>query len=71
MAQLVSERVMSCEQFIRVSRIIRNLTHLPLQKFNEHITVPEDAMQNDLVRELPPSGGYENIETAMDIFTAI
>ena len=28
----------------------------------------EDAMQIDLVPELPPSGGYENIVTAMDVF---
>ena len=25
-------------------------------------------MQIDLVPELPPSGGYENIVTAMDVF---
>ena len=26
-------------------------------------------MQSDLVPELPPSGGYENIVTAMDVFS--
>ena len=26
-------------------------------------------MQIDLVPELPPSGGYENIVTAMDVFS--
>ena len=35
----------------------------------EHITTPEDAMKIDLVPGLPPSGGYENIVTAMDIFS--
>ena len=50
-----------------VSRIDRNLTRPPLQKPNEHITAPEDAMQIDLVPELPPSGGYENIVTAMNV----
>ena len=58
---------MSCEQCIRESRIDRSLTRPPLQNPNEHITAPEDAMQNDLVPELPTSGGYENIVTAMDV----
>ena len=58
---------MSCEQCIRESRIHRNVTRPPLQNLNEHITAPEDAMQIDLVPELPPSGGFENIVTAMDV----
>ena len=41
----------------------------PLQNPNEHTTVPEDALQIDLVPELPPSGGYTNIVTAMDVFS--
>ena len=69
MAQLIREWVMSCEQCVRESRIDRSLNHFPLQNPNEHITAPEDAMQIDLVPELPPSGGYENIVTAMDVFS--
>ena len=69
MAQLITEWVISCEQCIRESRIHRNLTRPPPQNPNEHITAPEDAMQVDLVPELPPSGGYENIVTAMDVFS--
>ena len=69
MAQLIREWVMSSEQCIRESRIHRNLTRPPLQNSNEHITAPEDAIQIDLVPELPPSGGYENIVTAMDVFS--
>ena len=68
MAQLIRDWVMSCEQCIRESRIHRNLTRPPLLNPNEHITAPEDAIQIDLVPELPPSGGYENIVTAMDVF---
>ena len=49
---------MSCEQCIRESGIDRRLTRLPLQNPNEQITAFEDAMQIDLVPELPPSGGY-------------
>ena len=68
MAQLIREWVMSCEQCLRESRIDRSLTRPPLQNPNEHINAPEDAMQIHLVPELPPSGGYENIVTAMDVF---
>ena len=60
---------MSCEQCIIESRIDRSLTRPLLQNPNEHITAPEDAMQIDLVPELPPSGGYEDIVTAMDVFS--
>ena len=69
MAQLIREWVMSCEQCIRESLIDRSLNRPPLQNRNEHITAPEDAMQIDLVPEIPPSGGYENIVTAMDVFS--
>ena len=69
MAQLIREWVMSCEQCNRESRIDRSLTRLLLQNPNEHITAPEDAMQIDLVPDLPPSGGNENIVTAMDVFS--
>ena len=60
---------MSCEQCIRESRIDCRITRPPRQNPNEHITAPEDAMQNDLLSELPPSGSYENIVTAMDVFS--
>ena len=69
MAQLIREWVMSCEQCIKELRIDRTLTRSSLQNPNEHITAPEDAMQIDLVPELPPSGGYENIVTAMEVFS--
>ena len=68
MAQLIREWVMSCEQSIRESRMDRSLTRLPLRNPIEHITAPEDAMQFDLVPEFPPSAGYENIVTDMDVF---
>ena len=69
MAQLIREWVMSCEQCLRDSRINPRLTSIPLQSPNEYITAPEDAMQYDLVPGLPPSGGYENIVTALDVFS--
>ena len=60
---------MSCDQCNRESRTDRSLTRRPLQSLNEHITLPKIAMQIDLVPELPPSGGFENIVTAMDVFS--
>ena len=69
MAQLLREWVLSCEQCLRESRINPPLTRPPLQNPNEYITEPEDAMQSDLVPGLPPSGGYENIVTAIDVFS--
>ena len=68
-AQLIREWVMSFEQCLRESRINPRLTHRPLQNPNEYITAPEDGMQIDLVPGLPPSGGYENIVTAIDVFS--
>ena len=69
MAQLIMEWVMSCEQCIKESRIDRSLTRSPLESPDEHISAHKDAMQYDLVPELPPSGGYENILTALDVFS--
>ena len=65
MARLIKEWVMSYEKFIRELRINPQLTRPPLQNPHENINAPEDAMQIDLVPGLPPSGGYENIVTAM------
>ena len=69
MAQLIREWVTSCEQCITESRIDRSLTRFPLQNPNEHISALEDALQIDLMPELPPSAGYENIVIAMDVFS--
>ena len=69
MAQLIREWVLSCEQCLRESGINPQLTRPPLQNPNEYITAPEDAMQVDLVPGLPPSGSYENIVTAIDVFS--
>ena len=69
MAQLIREWVMSCEKCIRELRINPQFTRPPLQNPNVHINAPEDAMQIDLVPGLPPSGGYGNFVTAMDVFS--
>ena len=48
---------------INNTRITPELIHIP-----ELDLRPEDLMQIDLLPELPPSGGYENIITAIDVF---
>ena len=60
---------MSCEQCIRESRVDARFIRPGLQNLSEHITAPEDALQIDLVPELPPCGGYENMVTATDVFS--
>ena len=46
------------------TRITAELIHIP-----EWDLGPKDLMQIDLLPELPPSGGYENIITAIDVFS--
>ena len=55
------------EQYIRESRVDYRLTRPALQNPSEQITAPEDAIQIDLIPELPSCGGNENIVTAMDV----
>ena len=59
---------MSCKQGVKESRINVRLTRPPQQNPSDYMTGPEDAMQIDLVPELPPSGGYQNIDTVMAVF---
>ena len=69
MAQLIRKRVMSCKKCISELRINHRHTRPPMKNPNEYITAPKDDMQIELVPGLPPSGGYENIVTAMDVFS--
>ena len=48
---------MSCEQCFRESRKNPRLTRPPLENPNEY------ALQIDLVPGLPPSSGFENIDS--------
>ena len=49
---------------INNTQITPEIIHIP-----EWDLGPEDLMQIDLLPELPPSGGYENIITAIDVFS--
>ena len=68
-ATYVRNWVPDCEICIRDkrinnTRITPELIHIPEWELG-----PEDFMQMDLLPELPPSGGYENIITARDVFS--
>ena len=69
MAQLIRHWLMSFEQGIQEPRIERRLTRPRLQNPNEYITAPEDAIQIDLVLEIPPPSDYENTLTVLDVFS--
>ena len=71
MAHLIREWVLSCDQCLEEAWINRRLTHPPLQNPNEYITAPDDAMKNNLMQGLPPSGGFENIVTDMNLFSRL
>ena len=68
-ATYVRNWVRDCEKCIQDkrinnTRITPELIHIP-----EWGLGPEDFMQIDRLPELPPSGGYENIITAKDVFS--
>ena len=68
-AKLVRKWVNGCETCIKDKRINNELITPELLSLPEWTLGPEDAMQIDLLPNLPPSGGYENIITAMDVFS--
>ena len=68
-ATYVRNWVRDCEICIQDKRIINTritpeLIHIPKWDLG-----PEDLMQIDLLLELPPNGGYENIITPIDVFS--
>ena len=68
MANDVEKKVEGCEQCARDKRV-PNATITPeLLNLPDLDLGPEDAMQIDLLPKLPPSGGYENVLTAIDVF---
>ena len=69
MANHVKKWVEGCEQCARDKRL-PNATITPeLLNLPEWDLGPEDAMQIDLLPNLLPSGGYENVLTAIDVFS--
>ena len=69
MAKHVKKWVEGCEECARDKRV-PNATITPeLLNLPEWDLGPEEAMQIDLLPNLPPSGGYENVLTAIDVLS--
>ena len=68
-ATYVRNWVSDCETCIQDKRINNTLNTPESIHITEWDLGPEDFMKTDLLPELPPSGGYENIITAIDIFS--
>ena len=68
-AKIVKKWVQGCETCIKDKRIPNASITPELLNLPKWDLGPEDAMQIDLLPNLPPSGGYENIITAMDVFS--
>ena len=68
-AIIVKKWLQGCEICIKDGRIPNSSITPELLNLPEWNVGPEDAMQIDLLPNLPASGGYENIITAMDVFS--
>ena len=68
-AILVRKWVNGCETCIKDQRISNDQITPELLNLPEWTLGLEDAMQKDLLPNLPLSGGYENIFTAIDVFS--
>ena len=68
-ATYVRNWVRDCETCIQDKRINNTRITPELIHISEWDLGPEDLMQIDLLPELPPNWGYENIITAIDVFS--
>ena len=68
-AKHVKKWVEGCEQCARDKRVPIATITPELLNLPDWDLGPEDAMQIDLLPNLPPSGGYENVLTAIDAFS--
>ena len=68
-AKIVKKWVQGCEICIKDKRIANASITPELLNLPEWDLGPEDALQIDLLPNLPPSGGYKNIITDLDVFS--
>ena len=68
-ANHVREWVQQCQFCVQDKRFDNSQFTTKVISIPEWYLAPEDVMHIDLLRELPPSGGYENIITAIDVFS--
>ena len=61
--------VQNCQMCIQNKRIKSGLLKTELLNCPERDLGPEDVLQMDILPNLPPSGGFDNIKTACDVFS--
>ena len=68
-AKYVKKWVDGCETCAKDKRVPNKVITLELLNLPEWDLGPEDAMQIDLLPNLPTSGGYQTVMTAIDVFS--
>ena len=68
-AKYIRNWVTKCQMCIQNKRINNDLLKTELLNCPEWDLGPEDILQMDILPNLPPSGGYDNIITAIDVFS--
>ena len=68
-AKYIRTWVTKCQMCIQNKRINNDLLKTELLNCPEWDKGPEDILQMDILPNLPPSGGYDNIITAIDVFS--
>ena len=69
LAKYVKKRVEGCETCAKDKRVPNNALALELLNLPEWYLGPEDAVQIDLLTNLPTKGGYQTVMTAIDAFS--
>ena len=69
MAKYIKKWVSNCQICIQTKRINNDLLRTELLNCPEWDLGPEDILQMDILPNLPPSGGYDPIITAIDVFS--
>ena len=69
LAKYIKKWVNNCHLCIQTKRINNNLLRTELLNCPEWDLGPEDILQKDILPNRPPSGGYDHIITAIDVFS--
>ena len=69
LAKHIKNWVQNCHMCIQNKRINNDLLKTELLNCPEWDLGPEDVLQMDILPNLPPSGGFDNIITAIDVFS--
>ena len=69
MAKNIKKWVSNCQSCIQTKRINNDLLRTELLNCSEWDFGLKDILQMDILPNLPPSGGYDHIITAIDVFS--